>query len=160
MPRYPVRPKDITPFGEIIWSAMERKSTESGAPYGYAQLARDVSARMDKPISHAHVRNIVTGYRPRPRREMVEAIIAALGLEPAAALIAAGYTPPDMQRLAAAEHARNDRVALAERLLAEMDDFAADTDTLRERLRRFITRDSVADKEKKPNGGSEHPAPA
>lgn len=36
MPRVPSRPNHLTPLGEIIWNAMERRTAERGAFYTYA----------------------------------------------------------------------------------------------------------------------------
>lgn len=112
MPKVARRPAKTTPFGNLMWDAMERRAAELGTPYSYADLSTDILAYTGNNRPHTYLRNVATAYRVTPHPEAVRDIAIALKVDLDLALLAAGYAPTTLQD-AALEAARGDETARA-----------------------------------------------
>ncbi len=115
-----------TPLGRLLLAAMAAKSRATGQRYTYRRWQQEIEEQTGQRINFAHLRNLVAAkvrrkrrdgtvelvdYHPRP--DTLAAALAPLRgyIDEAAAWVAAGYVPPEVQqqveRIRALEEARD-----------------------------------------------------
>jgi hypothetical protein len=102
-----------TPLGRLLLAAMAAKSKATGQRYTYRRWQQEIEEQTGQRINFAHLRNLVAAkvrrkrrdgtvelvdYHPRPGT-LAAALVPLRGyIDEAAAWVAAGYIPPEVQQ--------------------------------------------------------------